>query len=190
MTAIPLVTHAALVARAIRWLRDTRRCKVILSEMNCNWLEVPDAIGFHDKQGSVLVECKCSRGDFHTDARKKSRREGVGMGSYRFYLVPHGLVRSHEFETLIAGEEQSAETVTNFKWGSNGWGLLWWDPQSERVSVQRISQRFSENRGAENRLLISALHRVQLRLTEPLHEYIRWESSYQMQKKKAEGAHA
>lgn len=176
MTATPLVTHAALVTRAIRWLRDFRKCKVILTEMNCGWLEVPDAIGFSDKHGSVLVECKCSRGDFRTDTRKKSRREGVGMGKYRFYLVPHALVRAHEFETLIAGGDAEKPT-TNFKWGSSGWGLLWWDAETDCISMQRTSQRFSPNEEAESRLLVSALHRVQLRLVEPLHEYLRWEKS-------------
>lgn len=176
MTTTPLISHAALVARSIRFLKDVRRCRIVLTEMNCNWIEVPDAIGFSEKSGSVLIECKCTRSDFRTDRQKKARREGVGMGKYRFYLVPHGLVRAHEFETLIAGESVEPQT-TSFKWGSNGWGLLWWDPATDRISQQRISQRFSQNDEAENRLLVAALHRVQVRLTEPLHEYIRWENS-------------
>lgn len=176
MSTAALVTHSALVARAVRFLNEIRRCRIVLTEMNCNWLEVPDAIGFNEKSGSVLIECKCSRSDFRTDRQKKSRREGVGMGKYRFYLVPHGLVRAHEFETLIAGEG-AEQSTTNFKWGSSGWGLLWWDPATNRISQQRVSQRFSQNDEAENRLLVTALHRVQVRLTEPLHEYLRWENS-------------
>jgi hypothetical protein len=174
-----LVTHAALVARAVRWLAGAKKCQVVLSEMACGWLEVPDAIGF-SRHNSVLVEAKRTRQDFHRDASKLGRRPGVGMGTYRYYLVPHGMVRAHEFETLIAGEEQTEDTgefKTNFKWGSSGWGLLWWDPNTDRVTVQRISQRFKVNQAAENLFLVQALHRVQLRLVEPLHEYIRWEKA-------------
>lgn len=192
-----LVTHAHLVACACHWLKEFKRRPIVLSEMSCGWIEVPDAIGFSPmRHGSVLVECKVGRGDFKRDAQKLGRREGVGMGAYRFYLVPHGLVKSHEFETLIAGEEEPETTEpvfkTNFKWGSSGWGLLWWDPRNERITVQRTSQRFTENKAAENLFLVSALNRVQSRLTEPLSEYIRWETAPMRRKVKPEamGAHA
>jgi hypothetical protein len=177
-SAPPLVTHAALVRRAVHWLKEFKHCNVVLSEMSCGWIEVPDAMGFSNtRHGSVLIECKAGRNDFRRDAQKPGRREGVGMGVYRYYLVPHGLVRSHEFETLMAGEPEEGAHVTNFKWGSAGWGLLWWDPRSDRITMQRTSQRFSPNKSAENLFLVSALSRVQSRLTEPLHEYIRWETS-------------
>ena len=193
MTSTPLVTHAALVARAVRWLRDFKHCPVVLSEMSCGWIEVPDAIGFSTKRhGSVLVECKVGRGDFKRDSSKPARRNGVGMGDYRFYLVPHGMVRAHEFETLIAGGEEPAEPLTRFKWGSSGWGLLWWDPKTERVSMERSSIRFDTNKAAENLFLVSALSRVQGRLSEPLHEYIRWETAPKRRRQapQAMGAHA
>jgi len=177
-TTTPLVTHAAMVTRAIGWLRAIKRCNVVLSEMDCGWIEVPDAIGFpcDHRNGSILIECKTSRADFRIDGRKKARRDGVGMGAYRFYLVPHGLVRAHEFETLIAGEEQ-LEPATRSKWGSSGWGLLYWKPETERITIERISQRFEPNLRAESLFLASALQRVQMRLDEPLHEYLRWERS-------------
>jgi hypothetical protein len=173
MNSAPLVTHAALVARSIGWLREFKHCRIVLSEMSCGWIEVPDAIGFHERTGSVLIECKCSRSDFRVDGQKKARRDGVGMGAYRYYLVPHGLVRAHEFDALLGADE----TGTRFKWGSGGWGLLWWDPQTEKISMQRTSQRFKPNKSAETDFLVAALHRVQLRLSEPLHEYIRWSSA-------------
>jgi hypothetical protein len=157
------MTHAALVARAITWLRTTRRCAFVLSEMQCNWLESPDAIGF-SKQYSTLIECKVSRGDFRRDAQKRARREGVGMGYYRFYMVPAELVRRHEAN----GFNEELATV-------EGWGLLWYHERTNRVSLEKPSMRFDVNQRAENLFLMSALQRVQVRLHPmPLCEYIRW----------------
>lgn len=158
----PPLSHPQLVARAIRYLRTIRKCQIVLSEMQCNWLESPDAIGF-SKKVSILIECKTSRSDFSRDSRKASRRPGVGMGYYRFYLVPAGIVRRHEVNGF------DAEIVT-----TSGWGLLWYHPSSERITMEKPSIRFDVNQHAENLFLVSALHRVQLRLSTPLHEYIRW----------------
>lgn len=154
-------THALLVARALSWLRQTKRCGFVLSNMTCNWLESPDAIGWN-KQASCLIECKTTRADFARDRQKKARREGVGMGLYRFFLVPKGLVRRHEVNGF--GELQAGE----------GWGLLYWNPVSNKVTVEKPSARFNVNERGEILFLASALTRVQLRLPEPLHEYIRW----------------
>ena len=157
------ITHVQLVARAVTHLRTTRRCPVVLSEMQCNWIESPDAIGF-SKKHSTLIECKVSRSDFGRDARKASRRPSVGMGYYRYYLVPAGVVRSHEVNGFNP-EIQFTE----------GWGLLWYHPISHRITQEKPSMRFDVNRQAENLFLVSALQRVQLRLMTPLHEYIRWQ---------------
>lgn len=166
----PTVSHAALVSRAVQFLRTAKRCSVVLSEMQCNWFESPDAIGF-TKNHSVLIECKVSRNDFSRDARKACRRPGIGMGYYRFYLTPAGLVRPYEVDGWITGE---ADRSSLSKSGSTGWGLLWWNPQNDKISLQRPSSRFDVNQKAENIFLVSALQRVQLRITEPLHQYIRW----------------
>jgi len=57
------MTHAKLVAMAVRWLRRYR-CGVALSEQACVSGEMPDAIGWKKACHSVLVECKVSRADF------------------------------------------------------------------------------------------------------------------------------
>lgn len=67
------VTHAGLVERAVTWLTKSKRCLFVLSEMQCNWLESPDAIGF-SRSHSILVECKTSRADF-----KRDRQKGAGV---------------------------------------------------------------------------------------------------------------
>lgn len=91
------MTHADLVSAAIRWLRGTRRCTVVLSEwapLTVN--EIPDAIGFSGRGVSTLVECKVSRSDFRRDADKVCARRGLRMGRSRWYLTPPGLVTVDE----------------------------------------------------------------------------------------------
>jgi hypothetical protein len=90
-------THDALVERARSWLLSARRCSVVLTELG-TWStnEIPDALGFTNWH-SVLVECKISRSDFFADAKKVFRRElQRGMGNFRFYLCPAGLIKAEE----------------------------------------------------------------------------------------------
>lgn len=90
-------THTALVQRAERWLLTARRCSVVITELG-TWStdEIPDALGFTNLH-SVLVECKISRSDFLADAKKVFRREpNRGMGNFRFYLCPAGLIKAEE----------------------------------------------------------------------------------------------
>ena len=93
------LTHTALVQRAERWLLTARRCSAVITEIG-TWStdEVPDALGFTARH-SVLVECKTSRADFFADAKKVFRRDpSRGMGNFRFYLCPAGLINPEEVE--------------------------------------------------------------------------------------------
>jgi len=90
-------THDTLVERARSWLLTARRCSAVITEIG-TWStnETPDALGFTARH-SVLVECKISRSDFFADAKKVFRREpGRGMGNFRFYLCPAGLIKPEE----------------------------------------------------------------------------------------------
>jgi hypothetical protein len=99
--------HKELCALAVSWLkrpasRSGPGCLVAVSE-SANWIngEIPDAIGWrpylHGRPGSVVVEVKTSRVDFLADARKPHRTApGRGMGAYRYYLAPEGLVALNE----------------------------------------------------------------------------------------------
>ena len=99
----PSVSHADLVIRAGRWLRNTIRCKTVLFEPGYGYpSEVPDAIGWTNRH-SVLVECKVTRRDFLADRRKTGRRRELndgglrgGLGEERWYLTPSNLVRPDE----------------------------------------------------------------------------------------------
>lgn len=148
--------HDDLVAIAKRWL-FRQSYGVVLGEPfrdRTSSQETPDAIGWRGCGTSILIECKASRQDFLADAKKPFRRNPeLGMGNWRFYLSPDGIVRIEDLPV--------------------GWGLLW--VRSNRSSVVRpvhgvpgncywYSQRpFQANREAESELLMQAMRRVVIR---------------------------
>jgi len=88
-------SHAFLVARAAQWLKNTRKCAVVLSEHVGGYSETPDAIGWKcGGRHSILVECKNSRADFFRDKKKIWRStlmEHDALGMQRYYMFPKGL---------------------------------------------------------------------------------------------------
>lgn len=58
--------------------------------------EQPDTLGFRNGV-SVLIECKTSRTDFLADRKKKFRIDpNLGLGDWRFFLAPKGLILCEE----------------------------------------------------------------------------------------------
>jgi hypothetical protein len=100
------LTHADLCELASTWLRKPNNrgghgCQVAFTEtrIGVQGGESPDALGFRAAgwiDGSVLVECKTSRTDFLADAKKPHRLEGKGMGRWRYYMCPEGLINPDE----------------------------------------------------------------------------------------------
>lgn len=108
------LTHSALCALAVKWLQRSPSaggpgCTVAVSEVKTGWNgEIPDAFGvraagFND--GSVVVEVKTSRADFLADRSKPHRQPGKGIGNWRYFLCPEGLIQPDDLPA--------------------GWGLLW-----------------------------------------------------------------
>lgn len=142
-------SHAELVSRADKWLQN-QGCKITLTERMGNSVtgESPDAIGWKDFY-SVLIEVKTSRSDFLADKKKRFRKDpSKGMGDFRFYLCPKGLIQPEEVP--------------------EGWGLLWATEKTIQKkknipkSFGRENMPFEGNKRAENQLLTSALRKVQL----------------------------
>lgn len=134
------MTHDDLVQRAVRWLRNTRKCPVVLAEYTSALPVIPDAIGFW-RAHSILVECKVSRADFRADRHKPSHRGGWGPGRERWYMTPPGLVRPDEVP--------------------EGWGLL----EAHARIVRRIvepSVRHEDSVRYDMEMLVSAMRRHQL----------------------------
>ena len=91
--------HDRLVQRAERWLLKTKGCAFALTDrMGTINQEQPDAIGWMNlDMRSLLVEVKVSRSDFLADKGKKFRRyPTLGMGDWRYYLCPPGVMAPDE----------------------------------------------------------------------------------------------
>ena len=94
------LTHAFLVDKGMRWVRSQngQRWNAPLSfgEVVCAGNETPDVMGF-SSHGSTLIECKVSKADFKRDKKKMFRSiSQKGMGKYRLYMCPTGLITEEE----------------------------------------------------------------------------------------------
>lgn len=101
------MTHKELVMRAAKWLTNTRKCSVVVTEfVTSGIMESPDALGWKNARNTILIECKTSKADFNRDHDKPFRRFWeFGLGQTRYYLTPPGLI-----------------TVEDLP---DGWGLLY-----------------------------------------------------------------
>lgn len=153
-TLEPQPTHDDLVKRAGRWLRTTKKCAVVATELTTSANECPDAIGW-SSHASFVVECKVSRADFRADQNKLFRAyPEQGMGERRYYMTPPGLVSPEELPA--------------------GWGLL--EVRDRIVRVVRESQRpegmwpapFEPNHREERRVLLSIIRRSRGEYTLPV----------------------
>jgi hypothetical protein len=152
------MTHAKLVAMAVRWLRRYR-CGVALSEQACVSGEMPDAIGWKKACHSVLVECKVSRADFLADRDKPFRqRPEMGVGCERYYLAPRSLIRIEELPA--------------------GWGLLEvCGREIERVKASARNLRSAVGFENEMNLLLASLRRVEIRIEpESITDFLKWKN--------------
>jgi hypothetical protein len=97
------MTHDELCKLAVKWLRRPNSagghgCSVAVSECRSGFGgEIPDAIGFRANwnNGSVVVEVKVSRSDFLADRNKPHRQQG-GMGTWRYYMAPTGVLKPED----------------------------------------------------------------------------------------------
>jgi hypothetical protein len=155
------MTHEVLVELAVRWLRTSYRCGIILSEQACCTREVPDVIGWKGRCRSVLIECKISRADFLADRNKPWRANSEGaLGCERYYMAPAGLVAAAELPP--------------------GWGLLEVRGRNVEVAMacnKRRSLRTPEGLMNEMNLLLASLRRVEIRIEpQTITDFLKWEN--------------
>lgn len=141
-------THKELVVRAERWLRGTRGCSVVLTELVTHVGEIPDAIGWKGHV-STLIECKTSKADFFRDALKTSRKADHNMGQNCYYMTRPGLLSLSDLPPY--------------------WGLLEVGPRSVRI-LKKAHTRPIKNESDfacayirqfhEIAMLVSALRRI------------------------------
>lgn len=108
------MTHNELNVIAAKWLKRPESgngpgCQVALTEVGGLFGgERADAFGYRWGWDacSIVVESKVSRSDFFADRNKPHRNgEVLGMGNYRYYICPEGLIDIKDLPY--------------------GWGLLW-----------------------------------------------------------------
>lgn len=152
-------SHSRLVDEAVRWLRSSYRCGIVLSEQSCSSGETPDAIGWKGRNHSVVVECKISRADFVADATKAWRiNPDSALGCERFFFAPAGIISPDEVFP--------------------GWGLL--EIRGREVSIARKSKknlRSAQGFANEMNLLLASLRRVEVRIEpQTITDFLKWKN--------------
>lgn len=133
-----IFTHAELVQIGAKWAQTSHG--VVLPEfVYVGSPEIPDVLAFHSDYSS-MIEVKISRADFLRDKKKFFRYdESQGMGNYRYYLAPRGLIHERELP--------------------DGWGLIEVGPTGHaRKSVWAL--RKDTNLEAERRILYAYARRA------------------------------
>lgn len=146
--------HDDLVKIAERYLLKSKGCSFVFTELVAAAWEIPDAIGWRSGI-TILIECKANREDFLSDKKKSFRASpSVGMGSFRFYMCPSGLIQRHELPDkwgLIGVNEMGKARQLVGPSGNCEWNSSSPFYHSEK------------NEGGETALMVSALRRLHLR---------------------------
>ncbi|RQQ88664.1 hypothetical protein DF134_18950 [Burkholderia stagnalis] len=152
--------HKRLVVLGEKWLRRQGFAVVASELVTGGTREQADVIGFRSNC-SAVIEAKASRADFLADARKPHRVIG-GLGVYRFYLCPPGVIEVADLPErwgLLYAEGRSVRDVlrpTGNGWASLGASLGDWpafqhtaDTEAERGVLFSIARRRSLSRSDE-----------------------------------------
>lgn len=84
------MTHKELVLLAYKWACS--RSYFAFRELTTMAGEIPDVIAFGS--AVTVIEVKVSKSDFYADQKKHGRKTNFGgMGEYRIYCAPKGLLR-------------------------------------------------------------------------------------------------
>ena len=119
--------HKTLVILAERWVRQYSFPITAPEMVIVRTPEIPDLIAFN-AYGSIMVECKMSRSDFLIDKKKPWRQPNKGMGNYRLYIAPEGIIKP---EDLTRMEEAL---------GCPRWGLL--EVNDKKKVIERVVPTF------------------------------------------------
>lgn len=133
--------HDDLLKPAVGLLKRSGKmwkCSNVFCELATAAGETPDAFGIGSGKTS-LVEVKVSRADFLAGKKKFFRMYPEwGLGNYRFYLCPEGLIKPDEIP--------------------ENWGLSYWNGRYAEVIVKPEWQKSNQNR--EIAFVNSVLRRI------------------------------
>jgi len=145
-------THCELVEIGYKWV--LKKCGFAFKELNVlnKSGEIPDVIGFNS-DGSFLLEAKASRSDYLKDKNKLFRQmPELGMGDWRFYIAPRGLISKDELPEnwgLIEVNEKGKAFTTYNPFGQGNIYYLW--------------KRCKKSVNDERQMMYSALRRLHVR---------------------------
>jgi len=86
------ITHSYLVNAGAAWLKKKVElvfCELVVGSVS----EQPDVIGWSVRGTCTVIECKASRSDYLSNKNKCFERGGYSVGSYRYFLVPKGIIK-------------------------------------------------------------------------------------------------
>lgn len=168
------MTHKELVDAAYRWLtRKDGNCRSAVGfafkELKSLSDEIPDVIAFNSWE-SILIECKASRSDFLSDKKKPHRKKG--MGNWRFYCCPTGMIKKEELPErwglLYVNEagKVSIEYDCRTKRINEGWPQEWMKKEYPKGYIRTITadeNKFDPDHNSERAILYTALRRLNIR---------------------------
>lgn len=146
--AILEVTHTELIESGYKWLM--RRCAFAFKDLKTSNSETPDVLGFTG-DFTFLLEAKSSRSDFLADKKKPFRLDPAsGIGDFRFFIAPTGLLSVDDLP----------ENWGLLEVNINGTACTKFNPFG-RGNIYSSWFRHLKNKEAENRVMYSALRRLQ-----------------------------
>lgn len=150
---MPSDLHETLSAQGVKWFKRQGFGVIAadLAAMGCR--ERADVIAFRS-QCSAVMEAKASRGDFLSDAKKPERKVG-GVGLYRFYICPPGMIQPDELPSgwgLLYGDGKKVIEIVR------PLGNVWPGPDTKFSSWAAFQHQNDLN--AERRILYSISRRL------------------------------
>lgn len=146
--------HDKLVAMCARWFKRNGFSVVATELASHGNREQPDVYACR-QTCSAVAEIKVTRADFLADRKKPERYRG-GLGTYRFYLCPEGLISPAELPTGWGLLYASGKTILSIHapkgnlWPAPGKQDEHWrqfaheiDPDAERAALFSIARRLA-----------------------------------------------
>lgn len=139
------MTHTDLIKFGRKYMAS--KAPVVVTELKSGAGEEPDIIAFLTNYkigaGTVIIECKVTRQDFHKDKKKVYRRRPeLAMGDYRYYLVPKSLITVDEVPEK--------------------WGLLEASAKGRIKILKKAERQKVCNKQSEVLLLVSLVRRLDI----------------------------
>lgn len=162
-------THKQIVDIAFKWIINNGSVGVAFKELHSLASEIPDVIGFGSWE-SVLIECKVSRSDFLKDKKKSHRTKG--MGNWRFYCCPKGMIKVNELPQgwgLIYVDDNGKARIEfdcRKKKINEGWPQEWMKaeyPNGFERMIAATENKFMCDHEEERKIMYTALRRLFLR---------------------------